>query len=171
MILIPGNAKAQSNSDGVTLNIRFLPVQTIEVRPVQKNAELIYATIEDYENGVSVTFDDHLTVTSTGGFQVNVVANDAYFSSTKSSGRIPVSEIVVIATNGSDNTEPYVYNNVSLSTKPEFLINSKLGGRDLKYNVTYDNTSSASKYIENFAVNGSKETIYKAEITYTITSK
>ena len=62
---------AQSNSVGVTFNIRFHPVQTIEVNPSQKEAELSYITREDYETGVAATYDNHLAISSTGGFQVD----------------------------------------------------------------------------------------------------
>ena len=61
-----------TNSDQVTVNIKFQPIQSIVVNPVSETVDLVYAEKEDYNNGVYKTIADHLTVFSTGGFVVNV---------------------------------------------------------------------------------------------------
>jgi len=163
---------AQSGSDVVTLNIRLLPVQTILVNPSQRNTDLEYVTKEDYDQGVSLTLTDHLTVSSTGGFQVNVLSSNANFTRAGSDDIIPVSDVVVSATNGSDNSLLNDFSNVVLSTNPESLIISESGGRDLKYDVTYDNTAGSSdKYINKTSGQSNLEAVYNTNITYTITSK
>ena len=43
---------AQSSSAEVTLNIRFMPVQTISVNSSDETIDLLYADTENYENGV-----------------------------------------------------------------------------------------------------------------------
>ena len=163
---------AQSGSDVVTLNIRLLPIQTIVVNPSQKNTDLQYVTKEDYDNGVTLTLTDHLSVSSTGGFQINVLSSNVNFTRAGSDDIIPVSDVVVSAESGSDNSLSNEFSKVALSTNPESLIVSDNGGRDLKYDVTYDNTAGSSdKYINKTSGQSNLEVVYKTNITYTITSK
>jgi hypothetical protein len=164
------NIHAQSNSDGVTLNIILHPIQTITINSSQKKVNLEYINREDYDNGVSATLDDHLSVTSTGGFQVNVASKQDNFTLSGSTELIPLSDVLINAVNGSDNTLVHTFDDVVLSSNPESLIRSGLGGRDLKYNITYDNTlGSSDKYINKNPNN--KESVFTTEITYTITTK
>lgn len=164
------NVNAQSNSDVVKLNIILHPVQTITVNSSQRSVDLNYITEEDYENGVTATIDDHLSVTSSGGFQVNVASNDDKFSSSFNTEGIPAGDVSINAFNGSENNLDNIFGNVILSTKPESLITSSTGGRDLKYSVTYDNSAGSSdRYINKKP--GKEEEIYTIEVTYTITSK
>lgn len=53
------------------------------------------------------------------------------------------------------------------------IIESEDGGRDLKYNVTYDNriAGSAQKYIGKYVKSDGVETVYSANVTYTITTR
>lgn len=170
--LATANSYAQSSSDGVSLRIRFLPVQTISVNPSQEVVELLYDNVEDYENGVTAEYNDHLTVFSVGGFQVNVSANGVNFEEQSSERTLPLSDMVVRATNGSGNSLIHEFNNVALSTTQNTLIASEKGGRDLHYNVTYDNSVAGSDgiYRENYSTSGNTESVFGVEITYTITS-
>jgi hypothetical protein len=63
-----------TNSDQVTVNLKFKPVQSIVVNPVQKPLTLTWYMQRRMttDNGVSKTITDHLTVFSTGGFVVSV---------------------------------------------------------------------------------------------------
>ncbi len=161
---------AQAKSGNVTVNIIFHPIQTIAINSSQKSIDLSYVDIEDYRTGVSATLDDHLTVTSVGGFQVNVASQQENFTNAGDTDFIPVSDLSIRAMNGSGNDLSNEYDNVVLSTNPEALIKSEVGGLNLKYNVTYDNTAGGSeKYINK--TSGDNETTYSTEITYTITSK
>lgn len=168
-----GTSNAQSHSDRVSLNIRFLPVQTITVNPSQKSIELVYATTNDYEKGVSAEYNDHLTVFSNGGFQVNVAANDVSFEEQNSDRTLPLSDMVISAYNGSGNVSVYEFSNVVLSPDQNTLITSEKGGRDLNYNVIYDNSVAGSSgiYKDSYSTSGNTESIFSVEITYTITSK
>ena len=161
---------AQDNSASVSVNIILHPIQTIAVNPSQNNVDLLYLDKEDYNQGVSATLDDHLSVTSTGGFQVNVASVQDNFTLSGSDNYIPVSDVSIRATNGSDNELAQTFDDVMLSTSPESLIRSGSGGFNLKYNVTYDNTAGgADKYVN--MTSGDNESIYSSEIIYTITSK
>ncbi len=167
------NCSAQSNSDNVSINIRFLPVQTITVNPSQKSVELVYATAEDYERGVSAEYNNHLAVFSNGGFQVNVAANNVDFIEQSGDRVLPVSDLIVKASNSSENSSVYDFSDVMLSTAQTTLISSNDGGRDLRYNITYDNSAAGSDgtYKSKYSTTGNSESIFSVEVTYTITSK
>ena len=100
LLLAAQRIGAQSSSAQVTINLRFLPVQTISVKSTEKVIDLLYATTENYENGVSVTHDDHLSVFCSGGVQVAVETTDANFTHNGGAETIPVGDVVVRADNG-----------------------------------------------------------------------
>lgn len=60
--------------NSVTLNVNLYPIQTLMVNTSQKEVNLEFKTREDYRNGVVSEQQDHLTIYSTGGFQVKVSA-------------------------------------------------------------------------------------------------
>ena len=66
-LLYVENTYAQSNSANVTVNIILHPIQTITVNSSQKDVNLEYHNIEDYEKGVLTTLDDHPCLLRTGG--------------------------------------------------------------------------------------------------------
>lgn len=173
LILSTFQASAQSGSDNVTINITFRPVQTISVSPAQKSIDISYASIDDHQNGISVTRDDHLTVFSTGGFLVSVEASSENFTRMGGTETIPVKDVIIRAVDGTDNTAGAEFSDVVLSTAPSALITSSSGGRDLKYGITYDNSSGreANQYINRYMSRDGAETVYRSRITYTITTR
>lgn len=56
----------------VKLNIILNPVLNLTVHPQQTSTTLAYNTLEDYQNGVEVLNKEHITVSSTGPYEVNV---------------------------------------------------------------------------------------------------
>ena len=62
-------------SDNATLNVALSDVRSIMVNPTQNTVEIVFATAEDYQNGVVSTQSNHIMVTSTGGFQITVKAS------------------------------------------------------------------------------------------------
>jgi hypothetical protein len=100
------SAKAQvpptQTSDEVTVNIKFKPVQSIVVNSGQKTVNLEYNTLQNYQEGVSVTMNDHLEVFSTGGFIVT--ANTGGDFTRVGGGTIPAADVKVIATKGTSTT-------------------------------------------------------------------
>lgn len=162
------SVKAQTNQ--VTVNIIFQPVQSIVVNSAQETVDLVYATKDNYNEGVSGTFADHLIVFSTGGFEVSVNAEDANFVRTgEGGGKIPVSHVILSAWEGSTTNPEFTPHNVPLSTTPTALITSTAGGNELKYSVKYDNTTEGSgyKYIDKY-IHSDTESVYTAQVTYTI---
>lgn len=165
------NSVMAQTTDQVTVNLKFQPVQSIVVTSSQKTVDLVYQTEADYNAGVSSTQNDHLTIFSTGGFQVTVKA-DGNFTRT-GGGEIPVGDVKVNATNGTGNSRNYGDGLpvVALATTDAPFITSNGGGRDLKFNVTYDNTAGASdEYIDKYVHPDDPESVYTAEVTYTITT-
>lgn len=154
-------------SDNVTVNIKFKPIQSIVVNSAQKTVDLVYATKNDYADGVSAEMLDHLEVFSTGGFEVKVSADGDF--TRKAGGSISAADVKVIATNGT-STNNETFTEVALSTNPATLITATEGGTALKYNVTYDNTAAGAgnNYINNYIHPDSPESVYTAKVTYTI---
>ena len=164
---------AQAGSGSVTVNIMFRPVQTIAVSTDQHSIDLTYATTDDHQRGVSVERDDHLTIFSTGGFTVTVEASSDYLTRLGGTETIPVSDISLKASSGTGNETNSSYSEVALSSSPTPLIESDNGGRDLKYNVIYDNSVAGgnNQYVNRFVSDDGDVTTYRSRITYTITTR
>jgi hypothetical protein len=156
-----------TNSNQVTVNLKFKPVQSIVVNSAQEIVNLEYAKEDDYLNGVSKKMKDHLTVFSTGGFVVNV-KSDGDFKRGDGAMVIPAGDMKITVENGTD-TETGNFTTQSLSTSDLPVITAKKGGNELKYNVTYDNKNAGSgyKYINRY-IHDDTESVYTAKVTYTI---
>jgi hypothetical protein len=166
------SVKAQTQtSDNVTVNIKFKPIQSIVVNPAadHQTVDLVYATKNDYANGVTAKRNNHLEIFSTGGFIVTANTDGDF---TRTADRfISAADVKVIATNGA-GTNNGKFTEVALSTTPKTLITATKGGRALKYNVTYDNTAGASDaYINKYKKADGTESVYTATVIYTIAAK
>ncbi len=171
----PTNYVAGKTSDNVQVNLIFKPIQSIQVNPSQETVDFEYSSPEDYMNGLgekTQTFDDHLTVYHSGGFQVEVQS-----SGFLNSGNLldeTEDHVTITATNGTDNNRSnYTFvDNFSLNKKqPSKFITSPGGGMGLKFDVAYthnDSEANRAKYID--LTTGRVETVYTAEVTYTIVS-
>lgn len=172
----PSDYVKGQTSDNVTVNLIFKPIQSIQVNPSQKTVNFEYSSPEDYMNGLgekTQTFDDHLTVYHSGGFQVDVQS-----SGFLNSGNLldeTEDHVTITATNGTDNNRSnYSFvDNFSLNKKqPSTFITSPGGGMGLKFDVAYthnDSEANRAKYID--LTTGLVKTVYTAEVTYTIVSK
>ncbi|MGN7707266.1 hypothetical protein [Chryseobacterium sp. 22543] len=157
--------KAQQN---VTLNVRLKPIQTLIVNPSQKVVNLDYKTKDDYANGVSSVNADHLSIYSTGGFQVKVKgANVALQSGAKN---IQANTIQIKASAGTEVLNGAQYaQNIQLSANDAILVTSANGGVDKKINIEYKG-AGANAYLDNY-IAGQDPTVYTTELTYTIISQ
>jgi hypothetical protein len=169
------SVKAQENNQEnnvVTVSLKFKPVQSIVVNPDSKTVDLEYTTKENYDKGVSKKMEDHLTVFSTGGFVVNVRSDGNFKRVGDETKFIPASDMKITVENGTD-TETGNFTTQNLSTSDLPVITANEGGNELKYSVTYDNTSAESSYkyinINNFH-SDTQEVVYTAQVTYTITT-
>ena len=149
----------------VTLNSKLNPIQTITVNHTSVDIE--YKLEADYKNGLISNQNDHLTVFSTGGFNVNV--SSAAHLLNANGEKIAASDVKITATNGTDNT---IENNVgAVSLGGDIvLITSSTGGRDLNYNVSYNNqTGTSDKYLNVYDIKNT-DNKFTTKVTYTITA-
>ncbi len=162
-------AKAQT----ATLNVVLHPVQSIVVNTANAEVDLVYDDATKYDEGVTAVVSDHLQVYSTGGFEVSVsvpaanIGNDIT-TGTGSAETIAASGITVQAADGSTtNTgSDFTPGAVALSTTAVPLFSSSTGGSANKYNVTYKGAGSDAYVGKHF--NGTSETTYTTEVTYSI---
>ena len=165
-------------TDKVTVNLKFKPFMSIKVDPNQKTVNFLYETEQDYRSGVAAqSFTEHLTVFSSGGFEVKLSTNDVNFTSNNNNTTIPVSSVSVKASANGHPTDTYtaesvgVFHNLS-STVP--FIKSTKGGIDLKFDVEYDDLGfDPATFINGY--NPDKKdvegyTVFETTLTYTITS-
>lgn len=159
----------EPKSATVKLNIVLNPIQTIIVN-TQQDVDLVYKTINNYEEGVFKTIKDHLKIFSTGGFAVTVKSNSDYLTSENNTNKIDAKDITVIAARESDDNRNDVFAEVALGSSEGTLIASEIGGRDLMYDITYNNESGGEDKYINLYKNGGANT-YSTQITYTIAAK
>jgi hypothetical protein len=161
-ILNVNSVFAQTTYDNVTLNIKLNPIQTITVNASEVN--LSYTDKAHYEKGVtSGKLGSHLSIFSTGAFNVSVSAKDDVFQTDNVDSDIPVNIVKITATGGIEETGK---SGVELNTNPALLIASTTGGSDLKYDVEYKTTHSEYAYINHYK-DGSNNT-FTTTVTYTI---
>ncbi|WEK71710.1 MAG: hypothetical protein P0Y62_09095 [Candidatus Chryseobacterium colombiense] len=163
-----GFATVNAQTNQVTLNVKLKPIQTLVVNPAQKAVDLIYTTAADYSGGVSSTQADHLTVYSTGGFEVKVKGGDA--NMVNGAKNIASNTITITASNGANNSiTGATYTPVSLSNNDQVIATSATGGVNKNINVTYAG-AGADTYVNNY-IAGQTPTTYTTTLTYTILAK
>lgn len=163
-----------TNSDQVTVNLKFKPVQSISVKTDQKEVNFVYDSEEDYLNGVtSVTHEKHLKVFCTGGFEVKVKADNENFVSGNNNLTIPVEHVSVTATASDGNTITYtsIGETQPLDVAEKTIIKSSEGGTELEFDVEYDNTGDSNgAYINGYnsehVADGA--TVFTTTVTYSI---
>ena len=170
-------AQEPSTSDQVVLNLKFKPVQSITVATNQKTIDFVYANQDNYDIGVTkAPQEKHLKVFSSGGFDISVKADNENFTSTNTELIIPVSHITVKALKNAGNTkETYTFTPKALSATAQTIISSTGGGRNLEFDVEYDNTMDVNNedyfalgYNKNYLTDDA--TVFTTNLTYTITT-
>ena len=161
-----------TNSSTATVNIIFTPIQTIVVNPDQKTVDFVYNSIDNYNDGAGpITKNDHLTINSSGPFEVNVTGTD--FTGGIAGKTIFASEIAVLVEKGTNNNiSTYgTFSLLALATTSQVLINSATeGGMGLNFNVTYSNPGGANGNSFKGYVDGAEKT-YTANVEYAIIAK
>ena len=164
-------AEGPSNTDNVTVNIKFTPIQTIEVNG-SNEVNFVYDDIETYQDGASDQIKEkHLKINSSGPFVVSVISTD--FTGGPDDKTISASDVAVLVAKSPDNpiTDYDAFTNTTLSTSSQTLITSPTkGGMGLEFDVTYSNPGGAggkyfAGYLEGTAVD------YTATVTYTIAAQ
>lgn len=146
-----------AQSGQTTVNIKLNAMQAILVNDPEVN--LVYTTLDDYNEGVETTKTNHLTVYSVGGFIVNVKSDGDFIGA---NGSIEAADVIITATAAGDS--PGTFAPVTLSTSETPLITSTTGGFEKYYNVNYSNILAGQA----FAYANLEEGTYTAEVTYEI---
>lgn len=164
--------KAQTAiTDQATLNVKLNPLLSITVNNASKTVNLEYATDANYKDGVGAdqVNQDHLSVTSTGGFLIKVEAAD--LTATSGTKSMPASSILIKAEAGTANplTGAVPVSERSLSNSAVNLIESNFGGTNKTFNVTFTGAKD-DLYADNYIVGG-VATTYTTTVLYTITAQ
>ena len=168
MFVVPFIAMAQSDNSGqATVNIKLYPIQTISVNPQQQDVDLIYSTKKDYQEGVSTEMPDHLTIFSTGGFEVNMNATGDLKGNNNSS--IEAADILIEASKGSQNNLNATFSAEKLGTSATSIIQSETGGVNQQFNIRYL-AEGGDKYA-NLYSKDDNPTSFSTTVIYSITAK
>ena len=152
--------------DKTILSVTLNPIQTITVN--QKAVELVYKTREDYNEGVTKKQEGHLTVYSTGGFSISVKSSLDVLEGVDNAAKTIDSNTISVKASSGDNAKPLLSpQSVQLSKQGSTLFSSITGGVDLTYNVDYTG-AGVEKYFDKL-FNQSSASVFKTEVTYTIT--
>lgn len=150
--------------NSVTLNINLYPIQTLVVNAEQKSVDLTYNTRDDYKNGVVSEQKDHLTIYSTGGFQVKVNA-----VATSATNEI-VENIAVLPSSGSKplKNADVVYTQKNISEVAQPIILATKGAMNKNVNISYKGAGNDA--LVGFT-NGKSPANHSYTIVYTIVSQ
>ena len=169
--LFAANAQ-DSKTANVTLNVNLYPLQSITVNPSSSVVDLDYKTSADYLGGVNKTEANHLTVFSTGAFDVKVMSNDVSLTGPSGTTAIPLSDIKILASQGTTATtsNPLTFTGsvVTLSATEQVIGGSSTygsGNIDVNYKAAGNN-----EYLSR-VVKGTTPTVYTASLTYSIIAK
>lgn len=154
LLLFSATMFAQT-SDNVNVSIVLRHVQSIVVNPTQKNVELVYDSETKYASGIISNQQEHLKVFSSAGFAIQVKSNSPSFEG------IELGDMKVMAEAVNPNPN-YSFSEVILSQTATDLIVSGRGGRNLLFNIVYDNAGGSDKYFDKEAKS------YTADVQYSI---
>lgn len=150
----------------VTVNIKLNPIFSLTVS--QAVVDLIFTNKGDYTSGKTVSIPDHLTVSSTGPFTVNVRSSAANFTKDNAETTLATSFLKLTASKSATEVVGTPSQVRNLSTANSALITSTHGGFDQKYNVDYRaEDGGTTKFIDLFKFStGTEPTVYTTVLTY-----
>lgn len=173
--LFTANAQAVNEgpaSGDVTLNVNLYSLQSIVVNPLSNVVNLDYKTPADYLGGVNKDVVDHLKVFSTGAFDVKVKSNNTGPTLTGSGTSIPLADITILATQGTDgsNANQLTFNPttaITLTNEAQIIGGStKAGSGNISVNYKADGNND---YLS--LVMAKAQTTYTANLVYSIIAK
>ena len=162
-------AQVPATTAQATLNVNLTNIQSIEV---SNNAtiNLNYTKLADYTSGInSGVLADHLTVSSSGGFIVNVKAADLTTTAVGTQKKIiEANTIQIEAVKGTLGLEAGYKGKFALANADQALLTSIKGGIAKKINVTYFG-SGGDAYVDNFTGGkDGKTAVYTTTVMYSI---
>ena len=156
-----------SAQNSVNLSIKLNPIQVLSINPESKDVMLNYTTRSDYKNGKDLTCKDHLSVFSTGGFEVKVKSTQPNLTS--DNGTINSSDVSILAEGGSSSElEGATLTRINLTPAEQTLISHTKGSSDKTFNVTYSARGN-DEYVDLY--NQTKSNEFKTTVFYTINPK
>ena len=174
----PANYVEGQTSDKVKVNLIFKPIQSTQVNPNQEEIDYEYSTPKHYMNGLGAgktqEKKNHLTVYHSGGFDVKVTSSG--FKKGEAEYQIANNHVNVTASKGANiatgrNNFDFTPTSLRAGSGKQFF-SSTGGGMGMNFDVTYellDTEEHRAAYLD--FTNGTTETRYTAEVTYTIVSK
>ncbi|MEI2274402.1 hypothetical protein OHD16_19800 [Sphingobacterium sp. ML3W] len=148
------------------LNIHVPNLSSFSVSTTQIDLKL--ESVNDYQQGVSKEYPDHLVVSQLQPYTISVKANSTHFTSVDSELSIPVSAIQLGPATGQNTAG---FNTVNLSTSPQLFItgNDEIA-IDKKYGIKYSIPSNEAKNIlSTLPIGATVGGVYTGTITYTLT--
>ncbi len=139
------------------LTVKLNPIHIITVN--HTGILLEYKTTDDYESGVTSENKNHLTIYSTGDFQVTVNAVTDFVDAPEG---MNVGTVSITANKNGVATSGKTVSGLN-ATDSDVLISSTKGGFGLNYDVTY---KGGTDYMNLYSKNKSNE--YKTNVQYTI---
>lgn len=152
-------------SASVSLNIKLHPIQTLIVNPSQETVNLDYRTKSDYENGVTSKQVDHLSVFSTGGFEIKVKGNDLV----NNSRSISAQDVFIQPYDGSNALSGVTYHPVDLNGSETLIISSDKGSINKTFSVDYS-AKGDFKYLDLYRYSDMAN-IFSTTVIYLINPK
>ena len=164
--------KPAGPSDNVTLNIKLNSIQTLIIEKDQKTVDLVYTNREDYATGVFVKKENHLTIYSTGGYEISAQTSGEMFNglTTTTSNGPGVGTVTITPEKGTINPAGGYFYTRSLSKSPQILATNTKGGVDAKISVTYTGAGK-QEYLDFYIKESATPVVYTTQVTYTIVSK
>lgn len=162
---------AQINSGSVTLTIRLYPIQTLIINAAQSNVGLDYMTKGDYGSGVNSNNVDHLSIFSTGGFEVKVrsITNEIQQHTGMQLKAIEAGTIQVLPSEGSRALTDAQYTPQPLSANDQIIVSSNKASIDRNISIEYKGAGS-NIYSSN-AGNRFDPVYYTTNLIYTVLPK
>lgn len=168
-------AQAQTTKEGVDLNVILKPIQILTINNTGA-VNLTYNTKTDYDQGVTSEQNDHLTVYSTGGFNVTVESSDITLKNKNldNDETIASSGILITAALGKTNSFANVTklgSGIPLNKTAKEIIRNNKGGVDRNFDITYEGKGGDAYVNKFFAADGGTESVYSTTVTYTIAAQ
>ncbi|KAF5292986.1 hypothetical protein FQR65_LT20174 [Abscondita terminalis] len=119
-------------------------------------------TKADYANGVSQARENHLTVYSTGGFQVKVNSAGSALENQNgagANGHIQANTIQIVPSAGSSAINGAQYTSQSLANEQKTIVSSTTGGVDKTFNIQYKG-AGAETYLNYYVARIQNHGIY-----------
>lgn len=165
--IISSTADAQPTTGTTNLHVVINPLLSITVQ--QPDVTLTFATLADYQNGVSTPMTGHLTITSILPYTVSLAANAATLAGTGGNTQTVNASAVSVTAPATANNTNLPGNNLrtitSLSTTPAPLIGGSYAlaaPADVTYSIPQANVATQ--------ILGKEPDTYTVALTYSITN-